>query len=201
VSGRWIAAPALLGLLVAGCGVSSSGRASPASDDAVPYGLLDPDAAAVVPQPSGRDVELCLLHGDQLVPVARAVEPPAELIDIARALAEVTEAEATADLHTSIAASDEIQSVQRSAGVATVELAAEASQRLTADPLGTVAQLVCTLTRQPGVGLVRFTVAGVAAEVPRADGSLSNGPVSADDYAGLLRPDVTGGDGGAPSPP
>jgi spore germination protein GerM len=198
VSRRRIAAVALAVLLVAGCGISSSDRATPAPDDAVPYGLLDPDAAAVVPQPSGRDVQLCLLQGDQLVPVERAVEPPTALIDIARALAEVTASEAMAELHTSIAASDEIQSVQRSAGVATVELAEEASQRLTADPLGTVAQLVCTLTRQPGVGLVRFTVAGVAAEVPRADGSLSNGPVSADDYAGLMRQDADAAGGGSP---
>jgi spore germination protein GerM len=176
------------GLVLAGCAIESQGRAREIPDDGVPYGLLDPDAAAVVPQPIGQAVELCLLQGDALVPVERAVDPPASLIDVARALAKVTEVEAAAALRTSIVAADEIVGVRQAAGVATVDLAAEASQRLTADPLATVAQLVCTLTRQPGVGLVRFTVADVPAEVPRADGSLSSGPVSADDYSGLLAP-------------
>ena len=175
-------------LMVAGCGVSTRDSATGIPDEAVPYGLLDPDAASVVPQPSGRAVELCLLRDDQLIPVQRAVEPPTALIDVARGLADVTEDEAAAGLRTSIVAADEIASVHRTAGVATVDLAEEASQRLTADPLATIAQIVCTLTRQPGVGLVRFTVAEVAAEVPRADGTLSNGPVSSDDYAALLDP-------------
>lgn len=175
-----------LAALLAGCGLSAGETATGIDDDDVPYGLLDSDAAAVVSPPEGRAVELCLLRGDVLVPVNRPVDPPAALIDIARALAEVTDSETAAELRTSIVASDEITSVQRAAGVATVALASEASQRLTADPLATVAQLVCTLTRQPGVGLVRFTVGDIPAEVPRADGSLSNGPVSADDYASLL---------------
>jgi spore germination protein GerM len=178
----------LLAALASGCGLGGSGTATGIADDAVPYGLLDPDAAAVVTQPEGRAVELCLLRDDALVPVLRPVDPAAALIDIARALAELTKPEDAAGLRTSIVAPDEIVSVQRSAGVATVTLADEASQRLTADPLATVGQLVCTLTRQPGVGLVRFSVGEVPVEVPRADGSLSNGPVSGDDYAALLAP-------------
>lgn len=170
----------------AGCGLSGSDTATGIPDANVPYGLLDPDAAAILTQPQGPRVELCLLRDDLLVPVERSVDPPAALIDVARALAELTEAEAAANLRTSLVAPDEIVAVQRSAGVATVTLAEQASQRLTTDPLGTVAQLVCTLTRQPGVGLVRFTVGDVPIEVPRADGSLSSGPVSADDYASLL---------------
>jgi spore germination protein GerM len=197
VSRRVAVTVLIAAMLVTGCAVSAGKTAVTVDDAEVPYGLLDPDAAAVVPPPSGQAVDLCLLRDDQLVPVSRAVDPPGALLDIARALAEVTETEASADLRTSIAASDEIRAVERTAGVATVDLAQEASQRLTADPLGTIAQLVCTLTRQPGVGLVRFTVTGVAAEVPRADGTLSNGPVSADDYAGMLAaPGPSEADGG-----
>jgi spore germination protein GerM len=168
------------------CGVATSDSATRIDDDSVPYGLLDPEAIAVVPLADGSDVGLCLLRDEQLIVVDRTLDAPASLLDVARALAEVTDEEASNDLHTSVAASDEIVSVRRSAGVAIVDLAQEASQRLTADPLGTVAQLVCTLTRQPGVGLVRFTVGEVPVEVPLADGTLSNGPVSADDYESLL---------------
>ncbi len=183
---RVLAPCVVLAMAAGGCGVSDRTSATEIARDAVPYGLLDPDAVAVVPEPSGRVVELCLLRGDALVSVSRPVDPTADLTEIARALAEVTDEEASAALRTSIAASDEIESVARAAGAVTVDLAQEASQRLTADPLGTVAQLVCTLTRQPGIGLVRFTVEGVAVEVPRADGTLSSGPVSADDYLGLV---------------
>jgi spore germination protein GerM len=172
--------------LGAGCAVSPRDDATPVDGDRVPYGLLDPDAAAVLPQQSGRRVELCLLRDHLLVPVVRAVDQPAALIDIVRALVDVTDAESASGLGTSLVASDEIVSVQRSAGVATVGLAEEASERLTADPLATVAQIVCTLTRQPGVGLVRFTVGELPVEVPRADGTLSSGPVSGDDYSSLL---------------
>lgn len=175
-------------LLVTSCSVSASNRAAEISDDAVPYGLLDPDATAVVPRPGGQEVGLCLLRGDLLVPVTRLVDAPVELVDIARALAEVTQVEGAAELRTSVVASDEIVGVRLAAGVAIVDLAAEASRRLTADPLATIAQLVCTLTLQPGVGLVRFTVAGLPIDVPLADGTLSNGAVSADDYGTLFAP-------------
>ncbi|MDQ2649910.1 MAG: GerMN domain-containing protein [Actinomycetota bacterium] len=175
-------------LMLASCSVSSSDTAVRIGDDAVPYGLLDPDASRVVPDAGGENASLCLLRGDLLVPVTRRVDSPAALVDIARALAEVTSDEAADDLRTSVVASDEILGVRLAAGVATVELAAEASQRLTADPLATVAQLVCTLTRRPGVGLVRFTVAGLPVDIPLADGTLSTGAVSADDYGALVAP-------------
>ena len=62
-----------------------------------------------------------------------------------------------------------------------------ASGSITQDPLATIAQLVCTLTQQRGVGAVRFTVDGVPFDVPIANGSLTEGPVSRDDYAPLLK--------------
>ena len=177
-----------LAVILAGCSVSTADRATSIDDGSVPYGLLDRDAIAVVPRETGSDTQLCLLRDDQLVSTTRRIEAPTSLLDTARALAEVSDAEAEADLRTSLVAGDEIVSVERAGGIATVDLAEEASQRLTADPLATVAQLVCTLTLQPGVGLVRFTVSGVPVEVPLADGTLSNGPVSADAYASLVAP-------------
>lgn len=185
---RWLLAGICAALLAPGCGIPARDAATGIADDDVPYGLLDPEAGTVSSPPAGQVVELCMLRGDQLVPVLRALDPPAGLIDIARALADVADAEVAAELRTSIVAADEIVSVRRAGGIATVDLAEEASQRLTADPLATIAQIVCTLTRQPGVGLVRFTVADVVTEVPRADGSLSSGPVSFDDYRALLGP-------------
>jgi hypothetical protein len=173
-------------IVLGGCSVSTGDTETSIDDDSVPYGLLDPDAIAVVPQETGSQTDLCLLRGDALVQVTRRLASPVSLLDVARALAEVTASDTAAELRTSLVAGDEIVSVELAAGVATVDLAEEASQRLTADPLATVAQLVCTLTSQAGVGLVRFTVSQVPVEVPLADGTLSNGPVSADAY-GVLR--------------
>ena len=62
---------ALALLLLPGCGVAGHQEATGIADDDVPYGLLDPDAIAVVPQPTGQVVELCLLRGDLLVRVPR----------------------------------------------------------------------------------------------------------------------------------
>lgn len=189
--GRGLIAATAATVVVAGCSVATRDTATSIDDDTVPYGLLDRGAVAVVPQETGRETGLCLLRGDALVQVTRRLAPPVSLLDIARALAEVTASDTADELRTSLVAGDEIVSVERAAGVATVDLAEDASQRLTADPLATVAQLVCTLTLQPGVGLVRFTVSEIPVEVPLADGTLSSGPVSADAYGALL--DTTGG--------
>lgn len=48
------------------------------------------------------------------------------------------------------------------------------------------AQVVTTLTSLREVSAVRFTREGAALAVPRADGSLSDGPLSRRDYADLL---------------
>lgn len=53
--------------------------------------------------------------------------------------------------------------------------------------LGT-AQLALAVLLVPGVDSVTFTVQGVPAEVPRADGTVRPGPVTLDDYVSLLGP-------------
>ena len=46
-------------------------------------------------------------------------------------------------------------------------------------------QIVLTLTSLPGIGQVRFTVGSQPQGALAADGSLIDGPVSADNYASL----------------
>ena len=83
---------------------------------------------------------------------------------------------------------DEIADVTLRGGTASVDFGPDAAQTLTPDPLSTIAQIVCTLTGQPGVGSVRFSVDGEAIDVPRADGSLTDAPVALDDYLDLVEP-------------
>ncbi|MEV6305398.1 GerMN domain-containing protein [Actinoplanes sp. NPDC051861] len=49
------------------------------------------------------------------------------------------------------------------------------------------AQIVCTLTARSDVGSVVFTQDGEPLRVPRADGSLTSGPVRGWDYRTLIR--------------
>ena len=71
-------------------------------------------------------------------------------------------------------------------GVANVDLHASFLEIQPADQILAIAQVVCTITGLPGIGQVRFTQQGRPTDVPRADSSLTDKPVSRDDYQSLL---------------
>ena len=171
---------------VGGCTVNADRTVQHIDDDSIPFGLLDPSAPVVIPVAGGRLVPVCLLEGDKLVEVQRQLADEASLEDVARAVGALTDAEAARGLTTALSGPEEIRSVALRAGIARVDLAKSSDQAPTGDPLATVAQLVCTLTAQPGVGSVAFSVNETPIEVPTADGSLTDGPVTRDDYTPLL---------------
>jgi spore germination protein GerM len=173
--------------VLSACSVGPEDDASTIDAAEVPFDLLNPEAPAVVPVVDGRTARVCLFRSDALEVVDREVEQSADLRDVVASLAGVTDEEAAAGFESAVTAGEEILGVETAAGVAAVDLAPSASGSLTQDPLATIAQLVCTLTQQRGVGAVRFTVDGVPIDVPVANGSLTEGPVSRDDYASLLR--------------
>ena len=183
---RRLVATALVAVISAGCAVRADRTVAHIDDGDVPYGLLDPSAPAVIAVPGGRFVPVCLLEDGKLVTVQRQLADDVGLADIARALAALTDAEAARGLQTTLSGPDEVRSIGLEAGRARVDLAKTADQAPTADPLATIAQLVCTLTAQPGVGTVAFSVNGAPIEVPIADGSLTEGPVARDDYLPLF---------------
>jgi spore germination protein GerM len=176
----------LFALVLAACGVKEDDSARRIDDDAVPYDLLDPDAPAIVPG-RGRAVQLCLLEDDELRMVERPLTNEATRTDIVRALSALTDGEARTGLRTALGSGSEVVAVDVVGGTATVDFGAGAEEAITSEPLATVAQIVCTLTAQPGIGLVRFSIDGSPIEVPTADGTLTGDPVSRDDYSALLR--------------
>lgn len=180
---RWAVALSVAGL-VGACTVRTEGTAERIDD--VPFALLDPEAPTVVANTSGRDVRVCLIDDGQLTTVTRRLAEDARLIDVVRAIGTLSEDEANDGLATTLGAPEEVKSVSVKAGTATIELAANAEQAIVGDPLTTVAQLVCTVTSQPGVGRVEFTVDGDRVDVPRADGSLTDSAVTRDDYTPLF---------------
>lgn len=56
------------------------------------------------------------------------------------------------------------------------------------DDVLALGQIVCTLTSVAGVDTMTFTHDGIPIAVPRADASLSPGPLTFGDYATLVAP-------------
>ena len=78
-------------------------------------------------------------------------------------------------------------------GVATVDLSPDSYERIRSDEeLPAIAQIVLTLTRQSGIGQVRFTLDGTPLIIRRGNNLVTEPgePVSADEYANLLEADV-----------
>lgn len=173
-------------LLLGACAVSTDRPAAQIADESVPFSLLDPEAPAVTAEPEGRSFSICLLDEDRLTPAERQLADDADLRDVVRSLGKLGPEEAARGWQTALSSPDDVQAVKLQAGTVTVDLNEDAQQAITSDPLATVAQIVCTLTAQPGVGRVEFSIDGTAIEVPRADGSLTDAAVTRDDYAPLF---------------
>ncbi len=173
------------------CAVEEQQRARTRNDADVPFGLLDEAAPPLLPPTPGSTTEgvsLCFLEGDRLRVVVSALVPGRDLTDVVRALAEPPGDEET-ELRSAIGEPRLVADVTLAAGVARVDLLPAITSLSGDEQLFAVAQLVCTLTGQPGVGPVSFTLEGADVDVPRGDGSLTSEPVSRDDYANLLRED------------
>jgi hypothetical protein len=134
-------------------------------------------------------VRLFFVAGAQIVPIDRLLLSPAAAPQVLAALSEgPPEGDAAAGLRSALPVGFVAEvSVER--GIATVVLPATfitdipgGEQRLA------VAQIVLTLTRQSGVGQVRFTSNNEPQPVPRGRGDLSapGASVACDDYANLL---------------
>jgi hypothetical protein len=134
-------------------------------------------------------VRLFFVAGAQIVPIDRLLLSPAAAPQVLAALSEgPPEGDAAAGLRSALPL-DFVAEVSVERGIATVVLPATfitdipgGEQRLA------VAQIVLTLTRQSGVGQVRFTSNNEPQSVPRGRGDLSapGATVACDDYANLL---------------
>jgi spore germination protein GerM len=169
------------------CAVDDEQRARVADDESVPFGLLQPDAPALLPPGGAAATEpasLCFVGDDKLVVVPVALDSPVQPRHLVAALAEPPDNDAS--LRTAVGEPSVVRTVRIVAGIARVDLLPAVSNIGSDEQLLAIAQLVCTLTGRPGVGQVSFTLEGTPVDVPRGDGSLTDGPVSRDDYAELL---------------
>lgn len=170
--------------LASACGVPTHDDARQVDTDDVPFQLLDEQAGPPVREPAGAEEKIIYFARDErLVPTSRRLAPSTTLAELLGALGRgPNRNEVEAGLRSALPDESRFPDVTLSRGTATVELGRRFTSLSSSDQVIALAQLVYTITAQPGIGLVRFTLDGSPTEVPRGNGSLTSARVSRDDY-------------------
>jgi hypothetical protein len=160
---------AVLVVVLAGCGIASETDANRVAPDEVPFGLLDDQVTTTIA--SGTTEPVYLVTNDRLVPVDRTVPVGGELTDLLELVIDgPSGVEEELGITTALPAGT-VGSAREARGVAVVDLTAEFGDIRSADQPLALAQIVYTLTAQPGIGAVRFTLEGQDVDVPLPDGT------------------------------
>jgi spore germination protein GerM len=182
-------------MLLSSCGLPGDGSVRTVDDDTVPPGLLDSadpssatDGATEAPGPV--PVVFWLVDEDRLTPATTdaSCTQSAEVV-VTRLLGALaagpTEEERAVGRSTAIPPESAPALVDMAAGTVRVEVDPEAS--ISADRLpAAVGQIVLTVTSAPGVRSVVLVSDGAPVQLPLPGGALTDGPVTADDYAPLV---------------
>jgi spore germination protein GerM len=183
--------------MVTACTASVDEQARVIDDAEVPFELLVPatpagDTTTTTAAPSGIVRPVYLVAEDGLVAVERTVDDPSPEVLIAELVNGPSQTERDDGLSSPLAdgRDDEqlIAAVELARGVATVDLAAGFTSIPADRQVGAIAQIVLTLTAQPGIGQVAFTLEASPVDVPRADGTTTTDPLARSDYRDLLAP-------------
>lgn len=170
---------------VAGCGISAehSARTIPRPD------LMSHTPHAAVETTGPVDERIFLIKDGRLAAVTRQIHDSPTVTSVsADLLAGPTSAERDAGYSSALAGTDLVATVGRQGSEAVVELAADGADQVRNDQVLGFAQIVCTLTGLSNVTSVSFRHGGRTVAVPRADGSLSESPLSSADYQSLTAP-------------
>lgn len=171
-------------LLLGACGVSAQSEPTAIAPEAVPFGLLEPTPSTTA-VPEGRTVDVFLVSGDRLVQVSRSVPVDSGPTALVEALvAGPTDDERSFGTTTAVAPGT-VARVTTNRGVADVELTPAFREIRGEDQILALAQIVFTLTEQPGIGGVRFTLDGEPVRLPTTDGARGDGRLARDDLTAL----------------
>jgi len=178
----------LVALALAACGIPTASSPSPIARSDVPYHLLDPPTTTTTtpgaaPAVGVAEVIFLVAPSGHLVPATREVAVPASLSQVVGALlAGPTATESAAGIQSYLSPTGVQVSLAATGGVATVDFTTDPIQVVGPDQTVAIAQVVYTLTQQPGVTGVTFEIAGKAIEVPTAAGAQVPGPVARADF-------------------
>lgn len=179
------AALAVVGMaLLAACGVPAEHQARQLDAGAATYRAVTREA----PQPpvGTQPVAVFLVRDNGLVSVQRRIagEPTPERL-LAVLEGGPSDVERAGGFTSGLSVGTQVTVTGNARGLLTLSLRDTADSR--SDAVLGYGQLVLTLTQLPSVAGVRFEKAGQALQVPRADGSLSDAPLTGLDYRPLLR--------------
>ncbi len=182
-----MAVAVLAAVLSAGCGIPT-GAAKPIAKSDVPFHLLDPSASPTTTAPPpvvgvAETIFLVAPDNQHLVAVERDVAVPANLSEVLGALlAGPTAVEQANGIATYLSGSKTQVSTSVAADVATVNFAVNPVQPVGPAQTLAIAQVVYTVTQQPGIDQVLIHIDGQAVQVPVANGAEVPGPVNRFDY-------------------
>ncbi|WP_435205235.1 GerMN domain-containing protein [Micromonospora sp. bgisy143] len=183
----------LLGLglvaLLAGCGIPVDDAPRPVPPPRGPFPTTA-DTAPADSAPAGPATEtLCLVRDNRIVPVPRSVDRPPTIEEHLRHLfAGPTTAERDTDLTSALPGAVNAAGATVVDAQARVVVDEPAEDTGRSDEVLAFGQIVCTLTSRHDISTVTFLRDGRPLGVPRADGLLSEQPLSRTDYAPLITP-------------
>ena len=172
----------------AACGIPTASAPTPIARSAVPYHLLNPPTTTTTlpgtPPAVGVAEQIYLVAPDgHLVAVTREVAVPASLSQVLGALlAGPTTTESSAGIQSFLTHTGVTVTTTESGGIATVHFSTNPIQVVGPDQTLAVAQVVYTVTQQPGITGVSFAIGGKPIDVPTAAGAQVPGPVGRADY-------------------
>ncbi|WCN79458.1 GerMN domain-containing protein [Micromonospora sp. LH3U1] len=183
---RHLLAVALTALLT-GCGVPTD--AAPRTVQP-PRGPFQSSAPADTRAPAGPAVEtVCLVRDNRIISVVRRVNRPPTVEDQLRhLLAGPSSAERDGDLTSALPGAVDAAGATVTGTQARVAVDAPVDDAGRSDEILAFGQIVCTLTSRDDITTVVFLRDGKPLGVPRADGSLSEQPLTRADYATLITP-------------
>lgn len=176
----------VLAFLVAGCGVRAESQPRTLDPRSAPFRSIGQSPTAA-PVGAGRAL-VYLVRDGAIVAVVRPVpQPPTAKAVLATLVEGPSGRESDAGLTTAVMSGTSLDERGTETGVAFVDVPASTSTESGRnDEVLAYAQIVVTLTALKGVNAVRFLRAGRPLDVPRADGSLAQIPLTRRDYIELL---------------
>ncbi|SNT65490.1 Sporulation and spore germination [Asanoa hainanensis] len=182
---RFAATLAVAALLLGGCGITTEKVPREIEAPRGPFPVFTP-ATAAPPGDNHVAERLCFVRDGRLVAVTRRLSTAPTLAEqFAHLLAGPTNAERDQTLTTALTGTPTVSPAPSGTAVA-VEVPAAGIGAGRSDEAVAYGQVVCTLAGRSDVSGVVFTREGQIRGVPRGDGSLSEGPLSAVDYADIM---------------
>jgi len=187
MTGRRLVAAVTLTALLTGCGIPTDDTARPVTPPRGPFPTVA-STDATVPAGSAAEI-LCLLRDNRIVPVLRRVErPPTVEEHLRHLLAGPTTTERDDGLTSALAGAVTAAGATVTDAEARVVVDEPGHDVGRSDEVLAFGQIVCTLTSRDDVATVTFLRDGKPLGVPRADGSLTERPLTRTDFAPLIVP-------------